>query len=75
MEAEELDRRRRNYAEKIISGEYKSLVVCMVNDSDEEDLNYFYDGSRISALGLVEHAKFLLLNEPPSSIEEDEDDE
>jgi hypothetical protein len=51
---------RRDYAERIIAGEFKSIVVVMINN--DECMEYWHDGSRIASIGLLEAAKAQILH-------------
>lgn len=53
MTDEETQAARRVFAEKIISGEYQSLVIGIVGEGEDSSrIDLFYDGSACTALGL-----------------------
>lgn len=54
-EDEELEKTLRDFAERIISGEFKSLALVMLTENDS--IEVFYKGGRINALGLLEHGR------------------
>lgn len=61
MTEERREEVQRDYAEKIITNEYRALVISMI-DEEGEIYNY-YDGSLVMAIGLVESMKSDLLRQ------------
>jgi hypothetical protein len=54
---ERLEELRREFAEKIIAGEYSGLVVGIIGKDDDTKIDYWYDGSACMAVGLTEVMK------------------
>lgn len=61
MTGEEIQKQRRNLAEKIIAGEFKGLVVLLC--SEEGIINQYYEGGRCNAIGLCYDAASAFIRE------------
>jgi hypothetical protein len=57
---EESERARIDYAQRIISGEFKHLVILMVPETDVNSRHTYYEGGRFQAIGLMEAALFAM---------------